>query len=292
MTPQTRLLVIDAYDAAGRESLRQAGATPAGQLYAGVLQNLAPDTEVQVIEAEESGVRLPTGDRLAAWQGIVWTGSNLTIHQPTPAVDRQIATACDGFTHGVPQFGSCWAIQLAAVAAGGRCAANPKGREFGIARSIRPTPEGACHPLLSGRGARYEGLCSHEDMVVELPPGARVLARNDFSDIQALEVRFRSGTFWAVQYHPEYDFHEVARLAVLRQQQLIDQKRFADVEDLQRFVADFLTLHQEPHRRDLLQRHQVSESIHVASVRQLEMQNWLDAQVDASRNQDENRSVS
>ena len=50
------------------------------------------------------------------------------------------------FASGVPSFGSCWALQVAVVAAGGACRASPHGREQGVGRKNRLTPEGAAHP--------------------------------------------------------------------------------------------------------------------------------------------------
>lgn len=55
----------------------------------------------------------------------------------TPEVRQQIEFAQHVFASNVPCYGSCWAMQLAAVAAGGVCAANPRGREMGFARRVR-----------------------------------------------------------------------------------------------------------------------------------------------------------
>src|SRR6266403_1796200 len=60
----------------------------------------------------------------------------------------------------VPSFGSCWAAQMAVVAAGGMVRANPRGREMGIARKIALTPEGRGHPLYAGKGAVFDAFIS------------------------------------------------------------------------------------------------------------------------------------
>lgn len=57
----------------------------------------------------------------------------------------------DAYEIGLPQFGSCWAAQIAVYAAGGKVAANPKGREMGIARKIYLTDAGRIHPLMEGK---------------------------------------------------------------------------------------------------------------------------------------------
>lgn len=269
-----RLLVIDAYDPNGRRLLRSVGATPAGTLYDRALREAWGDVEVEVLDSGE-GVPIDSVDP-RRFDGLVWTGSNLTIHRPDEMVHLQLALARDAFSTGVPQFGSCWAIQLAAEAAGGACARNPRGREFGIARAIAPTAAGAVHPLLRDRTDVYEAFASHEDMVVELPTGATLLASNDFCAVQALEVRHGGGVFWALQYHPEYEFRELARLAVLRREQLMREGRFADDEEAAAFVADFERL-DERGDAGSRERQAVSDVVADPHSRRTEIRNWLTA---------------
>jgi hypothetical protein len=134
-----RLLVLDAYDAAGRQALQGAGATLAGELYRRMLQALEPDATIDVAAHETDGFRPPA--ELASYDGITWTGSNLTIHRDTPAVRQQLDLARAAFAAGVPSFGSCWAVHIAVTAAGGACAANRAAASSASrARSRSPTP--------------------------------------------------------------------------------------------------------------------------------------------------------
>ena len=64
-----------------------------------------------------------------------------------PEVKAQIDLAKAIADAHLPQFGSCWGAQLAAIVGGGKCKKNPKGREMGIARKIALTPEGRDHPM-------------------------------------------------------------------------------------------------------------------------------------------------
>lgn len=276
MPAPLQLLVIDAYDNPGRAALKSVGATWAGELYARALEALEPAAEIDVLEMQGPTTRLPHGNMLTDYHGIVWTGSNLTIHKPNEIVDHQLQLSRAAFDAGVPQFGSCWAAHLATVAAGGVCATNPKGREFGIARQITLTETGATHPLVRGRPKTFEGFISHEDMIVELPPNAEHLAGNEFTEVQAIAVRHANGQFWAVQYHPEYNLHEVARLAELRRDQLIAQGRFADKADVEAFIDDFESLHGDPTRDEIIQRQRVAADLIDPVSRRLEIRNWLD----------------
>ncbi len=274
-----RLLVLDAYAREGRADLARGGATQAGELYARRLRSLAPDAEVEIAYPADADAALPASG-LAGYDGLVWTGSSLTIHdEADDRVLRQVELARQAYADGVPSFGSCWAAQLAVVAAGGRCAPNPKGREFGISRKVELTGPGAEHPLFADKPRVFDALTSHQDEIVELPSGAVWLATNGFTRIQAVAVQHRAGSFWAVQYHPEYDLHEVARLAHVRTGVLVEQGSFADPDAAAAWIADLEALHQAPERADLLFRYGLDEDVLEPSLRMREVANWLAREV-------------
>lgn len=269
-----RLLVLDAYDAAGRRALQGAGATLAGELYRRLLHGLEPAARIDVAAYEDGG--FPLAAPLTSYDGIAWTGSNLTVHRDSPAVRQQLELARAAFAARVPSFGSCWAVHVAVTAAGGRCAANPRGREFGIARKITLTDAGRAHPLYAAKAPAFDALTSHEDQVVELGPRATLLAGNDFSAVQAVQVERDGGVFWAVQYHPEYELVDVARLGILRAPQLIQQGFFAGADDAAGFLRQLEALQAAPTRRDLAYRLGVDGDVLDAGIRTREVRNWLD----------------
>jgi GMP synthase (glutamine-hydrolysing) len=179
------------------------------------------------------------------------------------------------FARGVPMFGSCWGLQLAAVAAGGDVQLNPNGREVGFARKIALTEAGRAHPMHAGRAVMFDAPAIHSDTVTRLPQGATVTAGNDISDVQAAEIRFGRGVFWGVQYHPEYRLHDVA--AVIRRygQTLVTAGFFADQADLDRYVADLSTLDADHQRRDIAWRLGLGNDIVDERVRWTELLNWI-----------------
>ena len=54
--------------------------------------------------------------------------------------------------------------------------------------------------------------------------------------MQSVAVVHKGGVFWGLQYHPEYDLHELARLCYCRKQKLTDKGFFRDMEAAQAFV--------------------------------------------------------
>lgn len=269
-----RILIIDAYPREGRQRLTDSAGTEAGSLYRHMLERIEPGLATEVCHPADG--EAPETSSLPGYAGAVWTGSNLSIlEQDDPKVSRQIDLARDLIAAGVPSFGSCFAIQLAAVALGGRCGASPNGREFGIARKIRLNAEGRAHPLYRAKPEVFDAFTSHADEVVGLPPEASLLASNPWSNVQGACI----GDFWAVQYHPEYDLHEVASLCRLRREELVAQGTFSDDAEAQRYIDDLETLHEDPSRHDLAKTLDVGESLLNDEIRTLEVRNWIEERV-------------
>lgn len=142
--------------------------------------------------------------KLAEMDGVIFTGSSVdwcvTDPQETPLVAAMEAV----FSAGLPVWGSCNGMQLAAVLLGGHSAASPNGMENGVARAVTLTEAGKRHPMMVGRDAVFEVLCIHRDEVTALPAGAVLLAGNAHSPVQAFAYETGGVDFWGTQYHPEY----------------------------------------------------------------------------------------
>ena len=272
-----RILIVDAYPREGRAALRAADGTEGGKLYQRMLERLSPGIACEIVYPADG--ELPEDSRLGDYAGVVWTGSNLSIlDDEDPRVTRQVALARRLLDAGLPNFGSCFAVQLACVARGGHCEANPKGREFGIARKIRLSSEGADHPLYRGKARVFDAFTSHADHVASLPERATLLAGNDWSPVQAAACE-DGGSFWAVQYHPEYDLHEVASLARLRERELILQGSFANEAEARGWTERLEALHDDPTRIDLALELDIGPSLLDEAERTREVRNWLDVRV-------------
>jgi len=276
MTCTPHILVLDGYSKAGRADLAAGGATTAGELYRTMLRDCCPGSMVDVLCPADPNAELPRGTAIDQYQGVAWTGSSLTVYDDTDEVRQQIEFARKVFEAKIPGFGSCWATQIAVVAAGGRCQANPRGREMGIARKIALTPEGMAHPMYRGKKMVFDAFISHDDEVTHMPAGGLVLAGNQFTRVQAVSVTWQGGIFWSPQYHPEYDLHELARLCFCRKQKLVDKGFFRNLDDAQHYVELLEALHADPSRRDIAWLLGIDDDVTNPDIRQAEVRNWID----------------
>jgi GMP synthase (glutamine-hydrolysing) len=271
------VLVIDGNRAAIREQQVAAGGQPSGEGYAEVLKSLAA-VSCDIVRPADGAVQFAAGSGLSSYDGVVITGSALNVYEGGAHIERQIDLARATFAAGMPFFGSCWGLQVAVSAAGGRVRRNPRGREFGFARRIELCAAGRRHAMFRGKPPVFEAITVHGDDIEQLPEGAVELARNDMG-LQAIELRHGAGTFWGVQYHPEYSFSEIAATAVRYGAALIGDHLFADHAELEAFVADLRALMRDPRDRRLSWKHGLGPALQEESCKLAELRNWLELQV-------------
>lgn len=276
--PAPRILVVDANVAEVRARLITALGYDSGTGYARILQRLMPDLVCDVICPADAAPALPAGISLANYAGVTITGSALNVYNGGGPVDRQIEIAKAVFETNVPFFGSCWGLQIAVTAAGGLVRMNPRGREFGFARRILLTEAGHTHPLFAGKPAVFEAPTIHRDEIASLPPGAVALANNDMG-LQAAAFSYGRTTFWGVQYHPEYDYADIAAAAERYGATLVEEGLFHDSAALEQFAEELRQLQTRPDDAALLWKHGLGPAMASDAVRRLEIRNWLQQQV-------------
>jgi GMP synthase (glutamine-hydrolysing) len=272
-----RLLVAEGNTAAGRQLIAESvGVTPA-EGYADVLRNIAPDAVVDICTPADGEAGIP--ETLDCYHGIAITGSPLNIYDNEPASLRQVDFVREAFARGIPMFGSCWGLHVAAVAAGGEVERNPRGREVAFARKICLTTAGRDHSMHKGRALMFDAPAIHSDIVTRVPQGAVVTAWNAMSGVQAAEIRLLRGVFWGVQYHPEYGLQDVAALVRRYGQKLTGEGFFTTRTEVERYAAELLALEVDPQRLDIARQLGLNDDILIKKLRRAELLNWIANQV-------------
>ncbi|MFC7399182.1 type 1 glutamine amidotransferase [Chelatococcus sp. GCM10030263] len=248
--------------------------------YADVLRGLMPGVIVDICYPADAGANLPDAAGLAGYDGVAITGSALNVYNGGPDVMRQIDFARAVFASGVPFFGSCWGLQVATAAAGGSVRRSPKGREMGLARKIHVTEAGRGHPLHAGKGPVFDAPAIHTDEVEARPAGMTVTATNTFSEVQAAEIRHDGGTFWGVQYHPEFTLADIAIIVASRTETLVREGLFKEAAEIDAYVADLKALAADPGRADIAWRLGFDADVLDPERRTMELRNWLTAMVE------------
>jgi len=277
--PSPHLLVIEGNSPQTTAEHVAAGGVPASKGYSDLLRELLAGAAVDICYPGDPAATLPAGEALEGYDGIAITGSALHVYHGGPEVTRQVDLVRAALATGTPVFGSCWGLQVIAVAIGGSVRTNPKGREIGFGRGIRLTEAGRKHPMYVGKLDVFNAPTVHLDEIDTVPPGTTVLATNAMSSVQSVEIRTNGSVAWAVQYHPEYPLRELAAIVRRIGTRLIGEGFFADEGDMIMFAQDLDLLDRDPECKRLAWRHGVSRNVLDKKLRVSEVANWLELQV-------------
>lgn len=155
-------------------------------------RNFRRELPVDVVEFQATERDLPAVEGL---DGCVVTGSRASAYSEEPWIDDLADWIAEAVDRGLPTLGVCFGHQIVARALGGRV--EPIG-EYEI--GYRTVERVGDSDVLAGLDREFTVFTTHSDRVVELPPGARPIATNDYGN-----HGFACGPARTVQFHPEYD---------------------------------------------------------------------------------------
>ena len=270
-----RILVMEGNPIARQQEAAALGLRSASQTYIDAIRADFPNLAIDVVHAADRGQAPPGGAAPADYDGLVIGGSGLHAYDDSFAVRNQIELLREFGKTGKPVLGSCWGLQIAAMAGGGAVGLSPKGREVVFARKISLTPAGAAHPFLAGKGAVFDAPCIHYDEVTSLPEGSVCLAWNAHSAVQAATVPVGRSEVWAVQYHPEFDLGHLALLLTLYAPAMVAQGFFADEDALWAYRVKLEALRRNPADKGLAWQLGIDADILDPKRRRAEIANWV-----------------
>jgi GMP synthase (glutamine-hydrolysing) len=143
-------------------------------------------------------------------------GSAASVYEPLRWIERLSDAVRQWHERETPMLGVCFGHQILAHTLGGRVEKNPKGWELGV-QEVELSQAGAADPLFHGLPRRFRAMQSHQDVVVELPPGGEILARSESVACQAFRL---GGHIRTVQFHPEYTVEQLRFLLTPRRERL------------------------------------------------------------------------
>jgi GMP synthase (glutamine-hydrolysing) len=121
----------------------------------------------------------------------------------------------------------------------------------------------------------FDAFISHVDEITHLPSGSQVLSGNASTRVLSVSVIYAGTEFWGLQYHPEYDLREMARLTWCRLEKLQSLGFFKDRDAGEAYVAQLESLHQDQSRGDIAWRLGIDDDILNVDVRRCEVRNWI-----------------
>jgi GMP synthase (glutamine-hydrolysing) len=270
------ILIVDGNTRESNARHVACGGAATGDHYARVLRKIFPELAVEIIHPADHASKTRTA--VADFDGLVWTGSALNAWRLIPEVRSQVELARHALETSTPIFGSCWGLQITAIAAGGVVAPARNGREIVVARDIELTEVGRGHPMFTGKTARFDAVAVHADEIVTRPAAMRVLAANAHSPVQAAEIALGGG-FWGTQYHPEYGLQEIAIVMRRYGDRLLEDGTFPSAAVRDQAISELSELGRDPDRSDLAAKYRIGASVLDAGIHHREILNWLTLKV-------------
>jgi len=274
-----RFLVIEGNTEGPRERHRATYGKTYAESYGAVLQGIEKDAIYDIALPADEGANTPDSAGLEGYDGIFLTGSALNAYHATPEILRQVDLMRAAFKSRTPVFGSCWGLQMGAMASGGDVQPNPMGREVGFARRIVKTEAGQTHALLAGRPQSWDSPAIHLDFVATLPGDVTVLAKNSLTPVQAAEIRQDGGVFWGVQYHPEFSLIELGAILGRYKPTLLAEGFLRSEEEHTTYVSELCAMGEDPTRLDLAWKHGIDAEILEEDKRLTEIRNFIEHRV-------------
>ncbi|MCH6584058.1 MAG: hypothetical protein IH808_13790, partial [Proteobacteria bacterium] len=184
-----------------------------------------------------------------------------------PAPVKYVADTVRELLPKLPVFGICLGHQILGLA----CGATTFKLKFGHRGGNQPVKD-----LLTGK---VEITSQNHGFAVSqrgLGEAGLELTHVNLNDDTVEGFRHKELPAFAVQYHPEYDLHELARLTFCRIEKLVKLGFFADADAALDYVNKLETLHADPSRQDLAWQLGVDADVMNEDVRLVEVRNWID----------------
>ncbi len=156
-----------------------------------------PDEDVDVLDVQLESQLPPPEEPL----GVVVTGSSAMVSECEAWSERSAQWLAAAVRAETPVLGICYGHQLLAHGLGGRVGPNPRGRQIGTV-NVALVAGANGDALLGSLPESFPMHASHVESVLELPPGAELLATTLGDPHHAFRVARRA---WGVQFHPEFD---------------------------------------------------------------------------------------
>jgi len=135
--------------------------------------------------------------KIDSLQAILITGSSAGVYDSFDWIAPLEDFVRGAYARQIPMVGVCFGHQLIAQALGGTVRKSEKG--WGIGRHIYDVASG--NGVIEGQ--RIAIAASHQDQVIELPPGARTIMSSAFTEHAGL--LYGNGAALSVQPHPEFE---------------------------------------------------------------------------------------
>ena len=212
--------------------VKAVGATAADNLKNLVLK-LEPNSNTKIINPVNDNETKEALKNINQYNGIIFTGGAMRINDMTHEIKKHINFASNCFKHDKKILAICWGLQVCSTAAGGSVAPAKNGAHIGIATNVMINKEGKDNIIYKNKKTIFTSPAFNYDEVCQIPEGATLLSSDKVNHVMAIHFKPGKSEVWGLQYHPDYEYHQMISLASARKDRIIKNKQFKDENDFQ-----------------------------------------------------------
>lgn len=174
-------------------------------------ENFEREVSAELVNFDVTACEFP---ETLGFDGCLITGSRASVYWDREWIGELKSWVGSAIRQGMPFLGVCFGHQLLAEVLGGSVK-NMGEYEIGY----RTVEHEGTSVLFEGIDQDFTVFTTHSDRVTRLPPGAQLIARNDYG-IHG----FQKDSVFAVQFHPEYN-RAMAERVTRGKEELPEQKQ-------------------------------------------------------------------
>jgi len=254
------ILIIEGNNSNDSSVFVQAVGSTAADNLKNLVLRLEPNSSTKIINPTNDDETKEALENINQYHGIIFTGGAMRINDMTDEIRKHINFASNCFKHDKKILAICWGLQVCSIAAGGTVKPAKSGAHIGIASDVKINEEGQKNLIYKNKKITFTTPAFNYDEVCAIPEGATLLSSDKINHVMAIHFKPRKSEVWGLQYHPDYEYHQMVLLANARKDQIIKNKQFKDEND---FEAHMNHINKQDKNLDF-------------ENRTCEVKNWLD----------------
>ena len=212
--------------------IKAAGSTAADNLKKLVLK-LEPNSNIKIINPGKDEETKNVLKNMDKFNGIIFTGGAMRINDMSDEIKRHINFASNCFEYNKKILAICWGLQVCSTAAGGNVLPGKNGVHIGIASDVKINSEGQKNLIYKNKKKNFTTPAFNFDEVSEIPERATLLSSDKVNKVMGIYFKSGNSEIWGLQYHPDYEYHQMINLSNERKDRMINNKNFKDENDFQ-----------------------------------------------------------
>ena len=216
--------------------IKAAGASAADNLKNLILK-IEPLANSEIINPGHDDETTYALKNMSKYNGIIFTGGAMRINDMTHVIKRHINFAKNCFNQKKQILAICWGLQVCSTAAGGKVNPAINGAHIGIASDVIINNIGYQHFIYKDKKNKFTTPAFNFDEVTELPKNSILLSSDNVNNVMGVCFKAGNSEIVGLQYHPDYEYHQMINLISGRKDRLFKNKNFTNEEEYQNHIS-------------------------------------------------------